>query len=297
LTIEELQKRFFNGNCSTLKSKTDIRDYKLSYQTTEDVIIPDEFELETDIVKNQGQTGCCASFSLSYVIEHLKKLFTKVFTELAPCFIYSQKSDHTSSGMELREALKIATNIGVCRNELFPYIDDIPTIFDDLNKSDIDSLYTDAANYKAMKYAQLTDEKSIKLSLMHNGFIYAGIEWDDDNLYSSVDISENPYDYEIHIEKGTHSVGGHAITIIGWNSFGWKFLNSWSDSWANNGKAVLSYKYPVWEFWSVIGEAQEPTDANIIKDVVPVIKKPSDNHIYQLIAKFVNWIINLFKNK
>lgn len=50
----------------------------------------------------------------------------------------------------------------------------------------------------------------------------------------------------INYSKNDESLGGHAICLIGWkkinNQYYWIFVNSWGNSWGDNGKGYISFK-------------------------------------------------------
>lgn len=296
MDIEEFKLHCFTGTLGAVKPTKDIRDYKLHFLSSNDSDIPESFELPIPkVIKDQGANGICANASWSYIQEHLNELKTNSFVELSPTYIYAHKSDPTCSGMELREVLQLATKIGLCENSLFPYIQDVPDIINDLNNSDQSKLDENAAQYKPLQYVKLDTDVDVKRAMMKYGYIYGGIEWFEDNGYSSIDNPNSTYGYDVLINEGTQSVGYHALIRYGWDKNGWKGCNTWG-SWAKDGLAIFDYNYQFLESWGVIGEILEP-DQKSNPTPIPVIIKPSDNVIYQFIAKIVNWIINLFKKK
>lgn len=300
MTIEELKKQHdFVGVCGLKKSTIDKRDYTLTYQTTQ-VTIPDEFRLEPpDVIKDQGQTPMCASFSSSYIAEHLNKLTNGKYIELSPSFVYANRPDQNSEGMELRDADKIIVNNGICKNELFDKIENEPQLNVDYNNSNPDSLVKDASNYKAVSFAQLSNVNDMKLSLMTNGFLHFGVPWYSSNSLNYImlnDTDEYGKDgYVAQLIKGDDKdlEGYHAITAIGFTKKydGFWCVNSWSDQYGNEGKFILPFDYPIDSCFTILGKTKEPSNANTI---IPIIKKKSNNEIIQLMWKLINWILNKF---
>ena len=78
--------------------------------------------------------------------------------------------------------------------------------------------------------------------------------------------------------------GNHALMVYGWNKDGWKFLNSWGYAWGNAGKAIYPYSAQFNEVWGITDNI---TDENI--------KITPKNKLYEIIAKIINKIIEIFK--
>jgi hypothetical protein len=308
MDIEELkQKHDFIGKCGLKKSTIDVRDYSLTYQTTQ-VVIPDEFRLEfPDIVKDQGQTSMCASFSSSYIAEHLNKLTNNKYTELSPSFVYANRSNQDSEGMELRDAEKILVNTGICRNELFNKIETEPQLNVDYNNSNPDNLIKDAANYKTVSFAQISSVNDAKIALIQHGYLHIGVPWYQDNQldYDIKLTDNNPYKkdgYISYLVKGNILEGCHALILIGFSKKynGWWCFNTWGD-YGNNGLFILPSDYPIDSCLAVIGKVGEPSNANTVISnitpipVTPIISKKSDNAFLQTLWKIINYIINHIK--
>jgi len=309
MDIEELkQKHDFIGKCGLKKSTIDVRDYSLTYQTTQ-VVIPDEFRLESpNTIKNQGQTQMCASFSSSYIAEHLNKLATGKYIELSPSFVYANRSNQDSDGMELRDAEKILVNMGVCKNELFNKIEIEPQLNIDYNKSNPENLIKDAANYKTLSFAQLNNSNDIKISLMTNGYVHIGVPWYSSNSLDYKILSDTSGDYIAKLIQGDVKdlTGYHALILTGFSKKynAWWCFNTWGD-YGNNGLFLLPYDYPIDQSFAVMGKVKEPSDANVIKSTPspipspipnPVVKKKSKNELIQWLWKVVNWFVNKFVN-
>ena len=281
-----------------IPSKSDVRDYKLSFAVSDTSDIPESYESPLPkIIVDQGSTGICTNASYSYWQARQNELKTGEYIQFSPTYIYAHKDDVTSSGMQLRDVLKFAMSSGLCRNELFPYIEDVPQIVQELQKSDQIELAQDAAKYKPKGYAQITNIDDVKRAIMKYSYAYLAIPWFSDAGYESIDISTDPYDYENIIYAGKEIYGYHAIMAYGWDSHGLKVVNTWGSEWSNSGTAVLFKDYPILEYWAIYGDVEEPQN---IPSPVPdtIIVKPSDNPIYQILAKLVNWVVNLFtKNK
>lgn len=292
----------FLGKCGLKKSLIDKRDYMLTYQTTQ-ITLPDEFRLDPpDVIKDQGQTPMCASFSSSYIAEHINKLNTGKFIELSPSFVYANRANQDSDGMDLRDAEKILLNLGDCENTLFDKIENEPQLNTDYNSDNPDNLVKNASNYKTTSFAQVTSVDDIKISIMRNGYCHIGVTWYSDNQlnYDTELSDDNPYkkdEYVAQLVEGSTFEGGHALTIIGWSKKynGWWCVNSWSKQYGNMGMFILPFNYTLDLCFTVLGKAKEPSTANTItSNVTPIIHKKSSNELIQTIWKIINWLLNNF---
>ena len=298
MTIEELQQHMFIGNMGAIKPITDIRDHTMLFKVADNSDIPESYESPLPkVIHDQGQNGICTNSAYGYWQERQNELKTGKYIPFSQTYIYAHKDDPNSSGMQLRDTLKLATSIGLCENEYFPFIADVPEIIDDLHNSDQVTIDANAIKYRPKGYAQLTNIDDVKRAIIKYSYVYLAIPWFSDAGYESVDISTNPYDYENIIYAGKEIYGYHAIIAYGFDSHGLKVVNTWGSEWSKNGTAVLSKDYPILEYWAIYGDMVEPqNNPSPVPDTI--IVKPSDNPIYQLIAKLVNWVVNLFtKNK
>jgi C1A family cysteine protease len=302
LTIEELQTlHSFNGKTGALKSPKDIRDYKMTLTET-DITIPKIFEGTPPYkIKDQGHIGSCVAHGISETLEHLGQLETGKYQELSTGFIYGNKEDQNSAGMVIRDALKFVNQTGDVLESDFPYNLEIPDIFTKLNEYNISALDAKADEHKAITYFQLSSDDDMKRAIMKYGYVVIGMQWNNDNSidYEMInDSNGNTIDYTATLVKGTDFSGYHCVILFGWNDdLGcWHMANSWSEDWGRKGCIRFPYSYGIDEAWGVEGKTLEHHIYNPVDPTpTPIIKKSSDNPIYQLIAKFVNWIINLFK--
>ena len=274
-----------------IPSQIDKRDYKLSFQAVDSTTIPKEYSSPLPpFDKNQGETGICTNASISRWFERQFKLAYGKDQEFSMTWLYAHKPDITSSGAQLRDILKLANSLGNCKNEIFPYIADVPEIVDDLNKSNQIEIEKDSSLHKVKGFAQLTNDIDIKLAILNYSYVYVAIPWFSDCEMESIDLSSNAGDYENIVYAGKEIEGYHAILIYGWDSYGWRFVNTWGNGWSKDGCAVLDKKYPILECWSLLGAYKEPQAI----PVVPVIDKKSNNEFIQVIWKIINTLINMW---
>jgi len=259
----------------------DVRDYKLVHAVAQHA---KNFSLDTpQTIKDQASVGSCVAHALSYTMEHIRYVLTKIYTLFSVGFIYGNKADTTSPGMELRDALKIVQLTGDVFNADFDYNLEVPEIEEKVQEVGLDKLKKLASKNKVLTYFQLTGTDDIKIALEKYGYVFIGVPWYNDNNFDYI-VNADQIITNI-INQGTDLAGYHALAITGWDDdlAGWRIVNSWGTDWGDNGCAILPYSYPLSEAWGVSGETISSDD----------VQKTSENVIFQFVVKIINWIINL----
>lgn len=259
-------------------SPPDVRDYKLVCAGTAMPDFPEEFQLETRRVKNQGNVGSCVAHTLSEVMEYYNYTQNKDDTELAVGFIYGNRrnTDYKGEGMIVRDALGAIKKYGNVSKNLFPYNKEVPNIIN-LFESQADALTPTAYPHRITEYVRLSDSNSIKLALMAGFPVPMAMTW-----YNDMEVDENGILCSNFNEKDY--AGGHCMLLVGWNTSGWVILNSWGEDWGVNGKFTLPYEFPIEEAWAVVDDNIEGF----------VVKKPYQTKIGKWFAKIVNKFRNIF---
>ena len=255
-------------------SPKDVRDYQ-AVCTAAAAEFPKEFELEMVRIKNQGSIGSCVAHSLSEVIEYFNKKQSNIDDKMSVGFIYGNRKDsfHKGSGMITRDALKSLCKYGDVYHKDFPELIEAPDI-SELFDLRFKKLETKALPFRISSYAQLKSDNDVKQALMKNGPVVMAMDW-----YNDITIKNGVLTTE---KKG--AAGGHCMVIYGWNEKGWKVQNSWGKFWGDNGCCIIPYGIKIREKWAVID--------NIIEDMD--IVKPFSFNFGKIIAKILNWILNLF---
>jgi hypothetical protein len=240
-------------NYGLTKSPEDLRDYKYSQivQTTE--ALPESFMLVTKKVRNQSILGACGGFAYAINAE-CDGMTVNDFNRLSPLFIYANyilSKNPGGEGVNMRDLLKVATEVGICKEELFPYPTDslilekcrkgiFPTISEDAKK--------DGLTRKLSQYAALSTINDIKNAIYKENGAYIGM--------LVTDSFEYPQNGVIGEVCGVVR-GLHALPFIGWNdnetitydysklTYGDKvtktykgcfyFQNSWDETWGYTG--------------------------------------------------------------
>lgn len=257
-------------------SEKDVRDYKAVCKVSNKQY-PDEFELELDIVKNQGSISSCVAHGLSTVIEYFNKKETGKSTRMSTAYIYGNRNTSIlkGEGMIIRDALAALRLYGDVSNNKFPGNTEVPEAIKNFNEK-CEELYEIGYKNRISSYFRINDEDTIKECLMNNGPVVIGMTW-----YSDIRVRNGIMTSTC--EK-KNSRGGHCMVIYGWNSDGWKIQNSWGKHWGIEGRAIIPYDMEIKEIWGVTDDIIEGVD----------IVKPYSSDIGKVIAKVLNLFWKLF---
>lgn len=202
-------------------------------------------------VKNQGQLGSCVAFATVAVKEwqEIKEygmelavtknkpaISAKDVRDLSEQWVYynCKKIDPwpNEEGTSIRYAMKVLQKQGVPFERDWPYSDTVI--------GNPDKVASRIALWMRIEsYWRITTSQELKAALVNNGPIPIGILCFEEIFYVGangiVADPKNPNDI----------YGGHAICIVGYDDAKklFKFKNSWSTSWGENGYGYLSYNY------------------------------------------------------
>ena len=260
-------------NTGAIFSKKDFRDYEAV--CTAAIEFPKDFELKMVRIKNQGVIGSCVAHAISEVIEYFNSTQLNDQTEMSTGYVYGNRttSTHKGVGMVTRDALKVAKLYGDVPKTDFPYNVEVPRAIEEYKKVS-EELYEVGYPNRISAYAKLTTENAVKQALMNNGPVIMAMEWFNDMQVKNGILTTNKKQQN----------GGHCMVIYGWNEKGWKVQNSWGKLWGDNGCCIIPYEMPIREFWAVADD--------IIQDMQ--IKKPFSSTFGKILAKILNWFVNLF---
>lgn len=169
-------------------------------------------------VLNQGSTNMCVTYATG---AHLDWNINMDFgtknkdNHINRNQIYSARSLSGDRGMTYKEAFKYIRNNGVDT---------------DKGKSTIEY------------YAKINSEIALKQALLLNGPCVGGLRC----------YNDGPTFWKEN--RGDDYMGGHAISIVGYNKEGFILRNSWGPNWATRGYTLLPYKefQNMFEIWTII---------------------------------------------
>ena len=249
-----------------LTSPYDARDYRPAKATK--YKLPQEFTLQIDNVKDQGEVNSCVAHALSTTIERNKDSFSTGW-------IYGYRPDgyYQGEGMYPREALKTLQKMGAVKEEDFALNIEMQEAKRAVDK-ELSKLKALARDFKIESYARLYSANEIKQWIfLHKTAVPVCI------LTEELDLSG---DNILYLPENQYDTTGHMMAIIGWNELGFIVQNSWGKEWGDNGTAILPYEYPIEEAWGITFNTNEVYDST---------KKPKLYWLRVLVQK----IITLFR--
>lgn len=191
------------------------------------VELPSEYILDEELipdVRDQGHVNSCVGFAITNIMQILNQVETGQRERFSAGYVYGKcRSDSANfEGMYIGPTLDYLIKTGACFESDFPENVEMPEIREMVkNRTDLDEK-AEPYHIKGYEvYAWALKEKK----------------------YNAV--KEALYTYKTPILADADFPGGsHAVCIIGWNDKVQKFIivNSWGDSWGENGIGEISYE-------------------------------------------------------
>lgn len=186
-------------------------------------------------VEDQGQQGACQGHALSSVCEHCYHIATGEPIQFSRqwCYIETQRIDKLvgrDQGSTIDGGRELASTLGVCREELWPYPGRYVT-----TPPDREACLQDAAQYRIRSHSVCRSYADVYEYLASGlGGVEIGISW-----------GLEPRDGVI--DRFVAGGGGHAVCFLGYSArkdsqgrnYLW-LLNSWGTSWGANGWAEVA---------------------------------------------------------
>ncbi len=200
-------------------------------------------------VEQQGYLGSCASHAVTSAYELMvKNQYPDKFVDLSRLFVYYNTREAEDTIMEdagvyqLRNSLSAIKRYGVCKEELWPY--DATAMF---TKPTAEA-YAEAQQRTITEYRSLSTLSEMLDAIASYRPVVIGLE-----IFPGFYILgpdgvvpiPGPDDY---------SMGGHAMTLVGYNQTNKTFTakNSFGSKWGDNGYCYLPWEYVrlfVFEKW------------------------------------------------
>lgn len=251
------------------KGPVDDRDFKSVRHLMAPAELPDTFELDKQIpIYDQKDIGSCVANSACacYRYEHAQLTGDFKFDPSRLFEYYNARKlqgwENEDSGAYIRDGFKALNKWGLAGESKWPYVTR------DFAKTPTTDVYDDGIKNVAVKYASVQQSESvIKQTVLSGAAVSFGF-----NVYSSFMYGSWIYDNPaiMPVPKKTEQfLGGHAVTIIGWDDSKKCFLiqNSWGTSWGNAGKFWMPYAFVLNskecdDFWAIetIKVADVPVD-------------------------------------
>ena len=188
---------------------------------------------------NQGQVNSCVAWAIDYSAYSILEGEQGISGgPQAPMYTYSQVVQGQNEGTSPEQHFQIATTQGVDSKSDYQQGDF------DYTTQPTQSEIANAAKWKLSGYTPLHTGSQIKndveSALAQGEPVTIGIP-----VYNSfMDLtSEQAASYSYEPASGEQSVGGHEITIVGYNSQGVRVENSWGEGWGDHGYVNLSWDF------------------------------------------------------
>ncbi|WP_043724068.1 C1 family peptidase [Kutzneria sp. 744] len=188
---------------------------------------------------DQGQVGSCVSWAIDYTAMSILENEQGISGHpQAPMYTYAQLARGNDQGSTPSDTFDILTSQGV------DTMDDYWQGNFDYTTQPDSSERSNAANWKLSGYTPISTGNGIKAGVQQA--ISQGLPVAISiPVYQSFErISrQQATDYSYYPTSGDPYMGGHEITIIGYDSNGVRVQNSWGTNWGDGGFINLSWDY------------------------------------------------------
>jgi len=195
--------------------------------------LPQSVDLAKGVIlaRDQMSIGSCASFATSsaatLMIRHRDNLPISNRSWLSPSFLYNQVSPD-DSGSSYYDNLQLAESAGIATAISFPYTLNV-------NLWPGTNAFRDAARNKISEWRKIEhDDVDTFKSFLAKGY----------PILVSINTTPNLHTYSggVYVPEGSPS-GRHAVVITGFDDQARTFtgLNSWSETWGENGSFAFKY--------------------------------------------------------
>lgn len=190
------------------------------FKLVKNLKVPEKYSFKDHMppVLNQGSTNKCVTYSIGAHIDWNINMDNKTYNKdnrVDRDEIYSARSIPGDRGMTFKEALSYIKHNGV---------------------------NTSTGRRKIDHYAMIGSPEVLKQALIVNGPCIGGLM-----TYNTGDDFWNKY-------AGDQALGGHAISIVGYDEKGFIIRNSWGTSYGDKGYMTIPYSDfdKILECWTII---------------------------------------------
>jgi len=211
----------------------DERDFVFAAENEADLPpLPASFSLrdKQTKVKNQGSRGTCTGFAVTAIAE-----FLTGHPDLSEEYIFAKAKaidiadyNYSGYGAYLRSAAKALNKHGICRETLAPYKDGP----EDSWKGFVftPEMEADAATRKADVYVHVGKHGFERALVRTNATLLIGVM-----LHESYRAAKKNGGFVPVPKAGEKEIGGHAMTLVGYNEKYYLLKNSWGETWGDEG--------------------------------------------------------------
>jgi C1A family cysteine protease len=243
---EELGYPLSKYNLNYVFEPPDERDYKFKNTLVRAIhsgSLPSSVDLRPDWgdIYDQGDVGSCVAQSVAYQIRHLLRKTVDKKLDMSRLFIYyngrviSNFPVTEDTGMTMRNGFRSVTAYGAPDEILWPHV------LEDWAKRPSDDAYREAANNRNITYFAVDQNLLEMKKCLKDGFaISFGMMLFDSFMSTEVARTGKVPIPDFDKEQ---RIGGHAMTIIGYNDADETFtvVNSWGKAWGDGGSCHIPY--------------------------------------------------------
>jgi C1A family cysteine protease len=226
-----------------IRDLPDIRDHVLSSPPT-NLSVPDKVDLRSEQppIYDQGSMGSCTAQSICGIVEYdmMKQKKDDVFTPSRLYLYYNERYLLGQTGYDygatIRSGMKALNSWGYCNEGLWPYRRDL------LLRRPSSSCYVAGRQTRITEYARVNQGLlAMQAQLAEGNPITFGF-----SVYSSFQTREVASTGIVPMpRRGEYLLGGHAVTIVGYDNESSRFLirNSWGVGWGQKGYCTMPYDF------------------------------------------------------
>jgi len=239
----ELHNNFHNDSQFNYVVNKDPYDYRDLYYRASNNNVKNKVDLRVwcSPIEEQLHLGSCVGQSIIGAFElMLNKNYPDKYMDLSRLFVYYnarviEGDPSIDSGVYVRDGIKAVNKWGVCSEDYWPYLTDKFSTIPDTKS------YLDAKTRLIKNYHRIKSIKDI-ISTVSAGYpVVTGIEVFGD--FDNTGINSDPI-ISMPIETD-NSLGGHAVTIVGYDNDKEYFIcrNSYGEQWGDQGYFYMPYSY------------------------------------------------------
>jgi C1A family cysteine protease len=188
---------------------------------------------------DQGQVGSCVSWAIDFTAMSILENEQGISGHpQAPMYTYAQLARGNDQGSTPSDTFDILTSQGVdTMSDYWQGNSDYTTQPDTGERAN-------AANWKLSGYTPISTGSGIKAGVQQaiSQGLPVAISIPVYQSFEQISRSQAT-DYSYYPTQGDQYLGGHEITIIGYDSNGVRVQNSWGTSWGDSGYINLSWNY------------------------------------------------------